>query len=118
MLTWCLHEKSAERSEGGRSKKPSTITVDVGRIHRHLIPLIGTGRVKDLTKADINKVLKDIMAADTISGYIQRLLDGIEFKQTPYAPDRDSRRAALDRFLTKAAADPAKETEAEIPLAT
>jgi integrase len=58
-----------------------------------------------------------IMAADTISGYIQGLLDGIEFKQTAYALDRDSRRAALDRFLTKAAADPAKETEAEIPLA-
>ncbi len=58
-----------------------------------------------------------IMAADTISGYIQGLLDGIEFKQTAYALDRDSRRAALDRFLTKAVADPAKETEAEIPLA-
>jgi hypothetical protein len=30
------------------------------------------------------------MAADTISGYIQGLLDGIEFKQTAYALDRDS----------------------------
>ena len=34
-----------------------------------------------------------IMAADTISGYIQGLLDGIEFKQTAYALDRDSRKA-------------------------
>ena len=58
-----------------------------------------------------------IMAADTISGYIQGLLDGIEFKQTAYALDRDSRRAALDRFLMKAVADPAKEPEAEVPLA-
>ncbi|TAL82096.1 MAG: DUF4102 domain-containing protein [Beijerinckiaceae bacterium] len=58
-----------------------------------------------------------IMAADTISGYIQGLLDGIEFKQTAYALDRDSRRAALDRFLIKAIADPAKEPEAEVPLA-
>lgn len=58
-----------------------------------------------------------IMAADTISGYIQGLLDGIEFKQTAYALDRDSRRAALDRFLIKAVADPAKEPEAEVPLA-
>ena len=40
-----------------------------------------------------------IMAADTISGYIQGLLDGIEFKQTAYALDRDSRKAALARFL-------------------
>jgi hypothetical protein len=42
------------------------------------------------------------MAADTISGYIQGLLDGIEFTQTPYALDRDSRKAALARFLKRA----------------
>jgi hypothetical protein len=43
-----------------------------------------------------------IMAADTISGYIQGLLDGIELKQTAYALDRDSRKAALARFLKRA----------------
>ncbi|UGA48815.1 hypothetical protein HU230_0039195 [Bradyrhizobium quebecense] len=43
--------------------------------------------------------------ADTISGYIQGLLDGIEFKQTAYALDRDSRKAALARFPQKAAGD-------------
>ncbi len=52
-----------------------------------------------------------IMAADTISGYIQGLLEGIEFKQTAYALDRDSRRAALDLFLTKAVGEPANEVE-------
>ncbi len=46
-----------------------------------------------------------IMAADTISGYIQGLLDGIEFVQTAYALDRKSRRAALDRFLQSALSD-------------
>lgn len=45
-----------------------------------------------------------IMAADTISSYIQGLLDGIEFKQTAYALDRDSRKAALARFLKRASA--------------
>ena len=45
-----------------------------------------------------------IMAADTISGYIQGLLDGQAFKQTAYALDRDSRKAALARFLQSAAA--------------
>jgi site-specific recombinase XerD len=35
-----------------------------------------------------------IMAADRISGYIRGLLDGIEFRQTAYALDRDSRKAA------------------------
>jgi integrase len=43
-----------------------------------------------------------IMAADTIAGYIEGLLDGKEFKQTTYALDRDSRKAALARFLRKA----------------
>jgi hypothetical protein len=45
------------------------------------------------------------MAAGTISGYIQGLLDGIAFKQTAYALDRDSRKAALARFLQKAAGE-------------
>jgi len=58
-----------------------------------------------------------IMAADTISGYIQGLLDGIEFKQTAYALDRDSRRAALDRFLTKAVGQQSDEVEEETRLA-
>lgn len=48
-----------------------------------------------------------IMAADTISGYVQGLLDGIEFKQTAYALDRGSRKAALNRFLRQATVGPA-----------
>ena len=51
--------------KGGRPKKATTIVTDTGRINRHIIPLIGTRRVKDLVKADINKVLKDIMAGKT-----------------------------------------------------
>ena len=35
------------------------------------------------------------MAADSISGYVQGFLDGIEFRQTVYALDRDLRKAAL-----------------------
>lgn len=51
--------------KGGRPKRSTTVGTDTGRINRHIIPLIGTRRVKDLTKADINKVLKDIMAGKT-----------------------------------------------------
>jgi len=51
--------------KGGRPKKATTIVTDTGRIQRHIIPLIGSRRVKDLVKADINKVLKDIMAGKT-----------------------------------------------------
>lgn len=51
--------------KGGRPKKPTTVITDTGRIDRHIIPLIGTRRVKDLTSVDINRVLKDIMAGKT-----------------------------------------------------
>lgn len=51
--------------KGGRPKKASTIVTDTGRINRHIVPLIGPRRVKDLVKADVNKVLKDIMAGKT-----------------------------------------------------
>jgi hypothetical protein len=46
-----------------------------------------------------------IMVADTIAGYIQGPLDEKEFKQTAYALDRDSRKAARARFLWKAAGE-------------
>lgn len=51
--------------KGGRPKKATTIGTDTGRIRRHIVPLVGTRRVKDLVKADINRVLKDIMAGKT-----------------------------------------------------
>lgn len=47
------------------------------------------------------------MAADTILGDIQGLLDGVNFKQTAYALDRDSRKAALAPFLRKASEEEA-----------
>ena len=48
--------------KGGRPKKETTIATDSGRIERHIIPLLGTWRVKDLTKAEVNKLMKDIIA--------------------------------------------------------
>ncbi|MER9370481.1 integrase, partial [Mesorhizobium sp. M0518] len=40
-----------------------------------------------------------IMAADSIAGYIQGLLDGVAFSHTSYALDRASRKSALAHFL-------------------
>ena len=51
--------------KGGRPKKATTIATDTGRIQRHIIPLLGSRRVKDLTKAEITRVMKDIMAGKT-----------------------------------------------------
>jgi hypothetical protein len=56
-----------------------------------------------------------IMAADTIAGYIDGLLNGRQFTQTSYAMDRDSRKAALDRFLAKAAGQPLGSNELGAP---
>jgi integrase len=40
-----------------------------------------------------------VMAADTVSGYIEGLLDGKEFKKSAHAFDRCARRASLEQFL-------------------
>ena len=53
----------------------------------------------------------------SLSGYIQRLLDRIEFKQTAYALDRDSRKAALARFLKRVSGSDQEAAEEERRLA-
>jgi integrase len=51
--------------KGGRPKKASTIYTDLGRMNCHILPLVGNRRVKDFTKADANRLLKDVMAGKT-----------------------------------------------------
>ena len=48
-----------------RPKKASTIYTDEGRIRRHIIPLLGTRRVKDLTSADIIRFMRDVASGRT-----------------------------------------------------
>ena len=49
----------------GKTKKPSTIYTDRGRIERHIIPLIGRRTVKEIAPTDINKFLADVIAGKT-----------------------------------------------------
>jgi len=35
--------------KGGRPKKETTIATDMGRLRRHIVPLLGTRRVRDIT---------------------------------------------------------------------
>lgn len=51
--------------KGGRPKKETTIATDVGRLRRHIVPLLGTRRVRDITKPDMNNLMKDIIAGKT-----------------------------------------------------
>lgn len=45
--------------------KPSTLKMDRSRIDRHVKPLIGNRSVKGLTKSDVEKFMRDIIAGKT-----------------------------------------------------
>lgn len=47
-----------------------------------------------------------VMAADTVAGYIQALLDGVEFKRAGYSLGREARVAAMARVLEMGGAHP------------
>jgi integrase len=49
----------------GKPKKPGTIEIDRGRVERHIIPLLGKRKVKDLTSADIRGFVRDVTAGKT-----------------------------------------------------
>ena len=48
-----------------RPKKASTLASDRGRIERHIIPLLGSRRVKDLAPSDIARFLRDVATGKT-----------------------------------------------------
>lgn len=48
-----------------KAKKASTLYTDRGRAERHIIPLLGTRTVKDLTSADLRGFVRDVIAGKT-----------------------------------------------------
>src|SRR5579872_4873826 len=48
-----------------RAKRQSTVTIDEGRIARHIAPLIGAIRACDLTRHDVQKMVDDIGTGKT-----------------------------------------------------
>jgi integrase len=52
-------------SRRGTTKKPSTLATDRGRIERHIKPLLGTKRVKDITASDIARFRDAVAAGQT-----------------------------------------------------
>lgn len=61
-----------------RPKKASTLATDRGRIDRHIIPLLGKKRVRDVTPADVNRFMRDVIggktAADIKTGFRGRAI--------------------------------------------
>jgi len=58
-------EKGLIFGKGRRPKKPITIAQDRARIHRHIAPLLGRKLVKDLTKADVARFIRDVTIGKT-----------------------------------------------------
>ncbi len=52
-------------AEGCDTKKASTIATDRGRIERHIKPLLGRKRVSEITRADIERFMRDVAAGKT-----------------------------------------------------
>lgn len=52
-------------TRSGYAKKKSTLYVDEGRIERHIKPLLGRKKVKDLTKVDIRRFMHDVASGKT-----------------------------------------------------
>jgi site-specific recombinase XerC len=95
----------------------ASIANDLGFTEVTIVALVGHAKCSVTSKYIHTLDTALIMAADTISGYIQGLLDGIEFKQTAYALDRGSRQAALARFLKRASSGGPEDAEEERCLA-
>ena len=58
-------ERGLIMGKRGLPKKASTIYVDRGRIARHIKPLLGSKRVRDLAAADINRFIRDVADGKT-----------------------------------------------------
>jgi integrase len=52
-------------AEGCEAKRKSTISTDVGRIERHVKPLLGRRRVGEVVRADIERFLRDVAIGKT-----------------------------------------------------
>jgi hypothetical protein len=52
-------------AEGCDTKKASTVATDKGRIERHIKPLLGKKRIGEITRADVEKFMRDVAAGKT-----------------------------------------------------
>lgn len=54
---------------GRKPKKASTLVSDRGRIKHHIVPLLGNRLVQDLTRADVQRFVRDVQAGRTARTY-------------------------------------------------
>jgi integrase len=58
-------EKKLILGKKGLPKKSSTLATDRGRILRHILPLLGTRKVRDLSTPDIVRFMRDVASGKT-----------------------------------------------------
>lgn len=58
-------ERGLILGKGGKPKKVSTLSIDRGRVQRHIKPLLGSKLVRDLVRADISRFIRDVTAGKT-----------------------------------------------------
>jgi integrase len=68
-------EKGLILGKRGQPKKPSTLYVDRGRITRHILPLLGSRPVRNLTTPDITRFMRSVAegktAANVKTGFLR-----------------------------------------------
>ena len=52
-------------AEGCDTKKASTLATDKGRIERHIKPLLGKKRISEISRPDVEKLMRDVAAGKT-----------------------------------------------------
>lgn len=58
-------ERGLIMGKGNRPKKSSTLYIDRGRIARHIVPLLGSKLVRDISQSDINRFIRDVASGKT-----------------------------------------------------
>lgn len=58
-------ERGLIMGKGNRPKKLSTLYIDRGRIARHIVPLLGSKLVRDISQSDINRFIRDVTSGKT-----------------------------------------------------
>jgi integrase len=52
-------------AEGARHKKPATVRADHARIRNHILPVLGRLRIDQITRADVERMVRDVTAGRT-----------------------------------------------------
>jgi integrase len=59
-------------AEGTGHKKPTTLKADRGRIKNHIVPLLGKLRIDRISRADIERMMRDVTAGRTAAAVPQQ----------------------------------------------